>query len=165
MFLIGQAPGSVEGETGRPFGGPSGRRLFRWLAQAGWDEEDFRARCYISAVTKCFPGKHPTGRGDRVPTAADFAGPHAAWGSESATVTIGRIAVVLSGLDERLAALVARNYDGFLVKSDAPGSGARVVRVEVVRSPEERWLYLPRGEALEEARVGSRADDDGSWNR
>ena len=71
LFLIGQAPGGVEGESGYPFSGPSGRRLFRWLEQAGWSEAEFRARCYLSAVTKCFPGKHPNGRGDRVPTAAE----------------------------------------------------------------------------------------------
>lgn len=71
LFLIGQAPGAAEGDLRRPFSGPSGKRLFRWLEQAGWPEDDFRDRCYVSAVTKCFPGKHPTGRGDRVPTAAE----------------------------------------------------------------------------------------------
>lgn len=71
LFLIGQAPGIAEGELRQPFSGPSGKRLFKWLAQAGWTEEEFRERCYISAVTKCFPGKHPNGRGDRVPSLAE----------------------------------------------------------------------------------------------
>jgi uracil-DNA glycosylase len=73
LFLIGQAPGGVEGESRLPFSGPSGKRLFRWLEQAGWREAEFRQRCYVSAVTKCFPGKHANGRGDRVPTAAERA--------------------------------------------------------------------------------------------
>ena len=73
LFLIGQAPGAVEGTSRKPFSRPSGKRLFRWLEMAGWSEEAFRERCYISAVTKCFPGKHANGRGDRVPTAAERA--------------------------------------------------------------------------------------------
>ncbi len=47
------------------FAGPAGRRLFKWLAEAGFAEEEFRSFCYITAVMKCFPGK---GRhGDRKP--------------------------------------------------------------------------------------------------
>jgi len=46
----------------------SGRRLFEWLTAAGWDEADFRSRHYMTAVTKCFPGKSASGRGDRVPS-------------------------------------------------------------------------------------------------
>jgi uracil-DNA glycosylase len=73
VMLIGQAPGRTEAETGRPFQGPSGRRLFRWLRTAGWDEETFRQRHHFAAVTRCYPGPHPSGRGDRVPTRAEQA--------------------------------------------------------------------------------------------
>jgi len=71
LMLIGQAPGVTEAESRRPFGGDAGRRLFKWLGRAGWREDDFRARCYITSVTKCFPGKAASGGGDRVPTAAE----------------------------------------------------------------------------------------------
>lgn len=67
-MLVGQSPGQTESELGMPFCGPSGRRLFRWLAECGWDEEEFRDRAYITAITKCFPGKAAGGRGDRAPT-------------------------------------------------------------------------------------------------
>lgn len=68
LMIVGQAPGRVEQErTHRPFSGPAGKRLFRWLAEAGWIEEEFRAANYMTAVTKCYPGPHPAGRGDRVP--------------------------------------------------------------------------------------------------
>jgi uracil-DNA glycosylase len=67
-MLIGQAPGKVEAEGGVPFSGRAGRTLFRWLARAGLDEESARDLVYISAITRCFPGAHPSGRGDRVPT-------------------------------------------------------------------------------------------------
>jgi uracil-DNA glycosylase len=66
-MIIGQAPGVTEVEAGRPFNASSGRRLFQWLGAAGWEEADFRERHYMTAVTKCFPGKSASGRGDRVP--------------------------------------------------------------------------------------------------
>lgn len=67
VMIIGQAPGVTEVEAGRPFNASSGRRLFHWLAEAGWEESAFRERQYMTAVTKCFPGKSASGRGDRVP--------------------------------------------------------------------------------------------------
>jgi uracil-DNA glycosylase len=74
FMTIGQAPGRHEAEvTGRPFSGPAGRRLFRWLAQAGFDEAAFRATQAMVAITRCYPGPHPAGRGDRVPTRAEQA--------------------------------------------------------------------------------------------
>ena len=69
LMVIGQAPPSERSSHGRPFSGPAGQRLFRWLAEAGWEEEDFRSRCYITAIAKCYPGKAP--KGDRRPTAAE----------------------------------------------------------------------------------------------
>jgi uracil-DNA glycosylase len=74
LMVIGQAPGKVEAsQTGRPFSGPAGKRLFRWFAKAGWDEETFRSANYMTAITKCYPGPHPSGRGDRVPRRAEQA--------------------------------------------------------------------------------------------
>ncbi len=74
LMIVGQAPGRVEQErTHRPFSGPAGKRLFRWLAEAGWAEDDFRAANYMTAITKCYPGPHPAGRGDRVPGPAEQA--------------------------------------------------------------------------------------------
>jgi uracil-DNA glycosylase len=67
-MIVGQAPGETESAMGIPFSGPSGRRLFRWLHEADWPEGTVRATQYITAVTKCFPGKASGGRGDRSPT-------------------------------------------------------------------------------------------------
>lgn len=72
-LLIGQAPGVTEAEVKRPFNAGSGKRLFQWLAAAGWEEEDFRARHTMTAVTKCYPGKDRSGKGDRVPSRAEQA--------------------------------------------------------------------------------------------
>jgi len=68
---VGQAPGVTEAQVKRPFNASSGRRLFQWLAQAGLEEADSRARYYMTAVTKCYPGKHPSGKGDRKPSRAE----------------------------------------------------------------------------------------------
>ena len=67
-MLIGQAPGKTEVVDRRPFAGRAGRTLFRWFAEVGIDEAVARSRIYISAITRCFPGSSPSGRGDRVPS-------------------------------------------------------------------------------------------------
>jgi uracil-DNA glycosylase len=67
-MIVGQAPGQVEAVGGKPFAGRAGKTLFRWLERAGVDETTARDRIYIAAVTRCYPGPSPSGRGDRVPT-------------------------------------------------------------------------------------------------
>lgn len=68
VMLVGQAPGKTEAAGGKPFAGRAGKTLFSWLQRAGIDEATARDRMYISAVTRCYPGPSPSGRGDRVPT-------------------------------------------------------------------------------------------------
>ena len=72
VLLVGQAPGSREIELRRPFAWTAGKTLFRWFEGIGLDEEAFRARVYMAAVCRCFPGKAPKG-GDRVPGEAEVA--------------------------------------------------------------------------------------------
>jgi len=64
-YLFGQAPGVQEGEERRPWRGRAGRTLRRWLEL---DEDEFYATFYCASVTRCYPGKGPSGRGDRTPT-------------------------------------------------------------------------------------------------
>jgi uracil-DNA glycosylase len=68
VMTIGQAPGVTEAVVKRPFNAGAGRRLFQWLSEAGFDEATFRATQYMTAVTKCYPGKGKGGHGDRVPS-------------------------------------------------------------------------------------------------
>lgn len=68
LMTIGQAPGVTEVTAKRPFNAGSGQRLFQWLGAAGWDETAFRAEQYMTSVTKCYPRKQKSGRGDRVPS-------------------------------------------------------------------------------------------------
>ena len=64
-FMLGQAPGAVEGLERRPWRGRAGRAIRRWLEM---DEDEFFATFYCAAVTRCYPGKAASGRGDRTPT-------------------------------------------------------------------------------------------------
>lgn len=67
-MLVGQAPGQTEVTDQRPFAGRAGRTLFRWLERAGLDEATARDVLFIAAITRCYPGPSPSGRGDRVPS-------------------------------------------------------------------------------------------------
>jgi uracil-DNA glycosylase family 4 len=64
-YLLGQAPGVVEGIERRPWRGRAGKTLRRWLRL---DEDGFYATFYCASVTRCYPGRAPSGRGDRTPT-------------------------------------------------------------------------------------------------
>jgi uracil-DNA glycosylase len=73
ILLVGQAPGPREGGFGKPFAWTAGRTLFRWFEEAlRVGEEEFRAKVYMAAVARCFPGKAPGG-GDRRPDAQEIA--------------------------------------------------------------------------------------------
>jgi uracil-DNA glycosylase len=63
--MFGQAPGAQEGIERLPWRGRAGATLRRWLEM---DEDEFYATFYCASVTRCYPGKHPSGRGDRTPT-------------------------------------------------------------------------------------------------
>lgn len=79
IMLVGQAPASPLRSKDKPFSGQAGRVLFSWLVRAGFTEEDFRACCYFTAITKCYPGPAKSGgtltsgKGDRAPTAQERA--------------------------------------------------------------------------------------------
>jgi len=57
IMFVGEGPGEVEDETGRPFVGPAGQLLTRILEAAGFKREDV----YITNIVKCRPP------GNRVP--------------------------------------------------------------------------------------------------
>ncbi|NLM52903.1 MAG: uracil-DNA glycosylase [Firmicutes bacterium] len=54
IFLLGEAPGAKEDETGRPFVGRAGELLTEMLTQAGINRQDV----YITGSCKCRPPKN-----------------------------------------------------------------------------------------------------------
>ena len=64
-YMYGQAPGVVEGEERRPWRGRAGKTLRRWLEL---EEDEFYETFYCASVTRCYPGRALSGRGDRTPT-------------------------------------------------------------------------------------------------
>jgi uracil-DNA glycosylase len=67
-YLLGQAPGVVEGDERRPWRGRAGQTLRRWL---GLDEQAFYTTFYCASVTRCYPGRAQAGGGDRIPAARE----------------------------------------------------------------------------------------------
>jgi len=119
FMTVGQAPGRHEAEvTHLPFSGPAGKRLFRWLAAAGFDEADFRATQAMTAITKCYPGPHPAGRGDRVPSRKEQA-LCAPWLEEELSVINPSVLILIGGLaigrflgtDRPLTGLIGDRFD------------------------------------------------------
>ena len=64
-YMYGQAPGIVEGEERLPWRGRAGQTLRRWLQL---EEDAFYATFFCASVTRCYPGRAASGRGDRTPT-------------------------------------------------------------------------------------------------
>jgi uracil-DNA glycosylase len=64
-YIHGQAPGIVEGQERLPWRGRAGKTLRRWLDM---EEDEFYGTFYCASVTRCYPGRAPSGSGDRTPT-------------------------------------------------------------------------------------------------
>ena len=73
LFLLGQAPGERSDRDGIPFAGASGRVLEGWLQRAGFAPGSLRRVVYLSAVTRCDPGRSGAAAGDRPPSRGERA--------------------------------------------------------------------------------------------
>jgi uracil-DNA glycosylase len=68
VLLIGQAPGLRATVENRPFAGAAGEKLRDWLEQGGIRREDVYRTVHFAAITRCYPGRLPGAKGDRVPS-------------------------------------------------------------------------------------------------
>jgi len=116
-MLVGQAPGKVESAGGRAFAGRAGKTLFRWFERIGLDEPTARERIYIAAITRCYPGPSPSGRGDRVPSPAERAA-CASWLDDELRllrprllIPVGRLAIERFLPRLSLEALIGREHE------------------------------------------------------
>lgn len=150
-MLVGQAPGRVEIDSRKPFSGRAGRTLFRWLEQAGLEEKAARERIYISAMTRCFPGPHPSGRGDRVPSRYEL-GQCRSWLEDelrligpALVIPVGRLAIRYFLGEAPLADVIGRRH---LVRH--PGGESAVVPLPHP-SGASSWIHAPGHRALVDA--------------
>jgi uracil-DNA glycosylase len=143
-ILVGQAPGTVEARSGRPFSGPAGRRLRSWLEPAGLgDEEAFYGRLYIAAVVKCFPGKRPRG-GDLRPSPAVVA-TCSPWLARELELVAAPLMLCAGTL--ALAQLVPGVALEEAVGRELPGPGGRPLIALPHPSGANPWPYLPGNRA------------------
>jgi uracil-DNA glycosylase len=140
-YMYGQAPGVVEGQEGRPWRGRAGKTLRRWLEL---EEDEFYRTFYCASVTRCYPGRAPSGRGDRMPTPREqelcsF------WKDRELELLRPRLIVPVGGLairrllgNSRLAECIGRRYelDGAAVVPLPHPSGA------------SSWLNAPANREL-----------------
>jgi uracil-DNA glycosylase family 4 len=73
IMVVGQAPAIRRTEHPGPYSGVSGKVLDRWLERAGFPPGSLRERCYLTSLTKCFPGPSQSGKGDRPPSTTEIA--------------------------------------------------------------------------------------------
>jgi len=160
ILLVGQAPGPIERDVARPFAGRAGRQLMRWMVRAGFrDEEDFRARVYMTSVTTCFPGRRAAGSGDRRPSASEVA-LCAPWLDGVLELLEPRLVITAGSLALSRLVLSPRRLEdlvgGALLADggDAPDDPAGVPRVLLPLphpSGQSRWLNDPTRVALLDA--------------
>ena len=147
-MLVGQAPGKTEAVDGKPFAGRAGKTLFRWLERAGLDEASARDRIYIAAMTRCYPGPHPSGRGDRVPSprerelCGDWLTSELRMVKPRVLLPVGRLAI------ERF--LPARPLDELIGRSfTLEHEGGRSIAIPLPHpSGASSWIHGPGHEAL-----------------
>ena len=146
-YMYGQAPGVVEGEERRPWRGRAGQTLRRWLEL---DEDEFYATFYCASVTRCYPGRSPSGEGDRVPAPLErelcsF------WFEWELRLLRPELIVAVGGLAIRRL-LPGRSL------GDSIGTSPERDGVTVVPLPHpsgvSRWLNVPANRALLETAVG-----------
>jgi uracil-DNA glycosylase len=151
-YLFGQAPGVVEGAERRPWRGRAGQTLRRWLEL---DEDGFYGTFYCASVTRCYPGRAPSGRGDRTPAPRERE-LCAFWRDWELTllqprliVTVGGLALrSLLGLGELTAAVGGRYELGGvpLVPLPHPSGASGWLNVPANRERLDRALALVAGE-------------------
>ena len=147
-MLVGQAPGKTEMGGGPPFAGRAGATLFRWLEQAGLDESTAREWLYISAITRCFPGAHRSGRGDRVPSpreranCGDWLADELRLVRPPLIIPVGRLAIDRFLGPRGLREVVGREHD-------VEHEGGRSIIVPLPHpSGASSWIHAPEHRAL-----------------
>ena len=152
--MIGQAPGVREPAAQKNFAWTAGKRLFQWFMTLGITEEKIRKYAYITAVTRCYPGKASHGKGDRKPNPKEIAN-CAPYLDESLRLLSPSVVVLIGGLAiERI--LGPRKFSEVIGKEfrqSLPGGEAWVIPVPHP-SGASPWPYLPGNKEKLETALG-----------
>ena len=116
-YLYGQAPGVQEGLERRPWRGRAGRTLRGWL---DLDEDTFYETFYCASVTRCYPGRASSGRGDRKPTLEEQA-LCAFWREQELAILAPRLIVTVGGLAAKHLLGIATVTECVGKRYDLPG--------------------------------------------
>lgn len=140
LLVVGEGPGAEEDARGRPFVGPAGQYLDKWLAAIQLDR---RTNCYIANVVKC----RPPGNRDPLPeeTAAclPYLREQIALLRPRAILAVGRVAAqALTGLTAGIGELRRRHYEYEGLPLWATYHPSAVLRDPALRAPV--WEDLKR---------------------
>ena len=139
-YLFGQAPGIVEGEERRPWRGRAGKTLRRWL---DLDEDEFYATFYCASVTRCYPGRAASGRGDRTPAPQEQRLCER-WRDEELRLLEPRLVVTVGGLAARRLLGVRSVSESVGVRYELDGAVAIPLPHP---SGASSWLNVPENRA------------------
>jgi uracil-DNA glycosylase len=152
LFLIGQAPGIREPIAQKNFAWTAGKRLFQWFLKIGMTEEKIRENAYITAVTKCYPGKAKHGKGDRKPNGQEVEN-CAPYLDEALRITSPSVVVLIGSLaiERILGPQPFSEVIGKEFQKELPGGPAWVIPIPHP-SGASPWPYMPGNkEKLERA--------------
>jgi uracil-DNA glycosylase len=145
-YLYGQAPGVQEGLERRPWRGRAGRTLRGWL---DLDEESFYATFHCASVTRCYPGRAASGRGDRTPTPEEQR-LCAFWRDQELAILRPQLVVTVGGL-------AARQLLGIATVTESVGNRYDLDGVVAIPLPHpsgaSSWLNAPDNRARVERAV------------
>jgi len=141
--LIGRAPGIREPIAQKNFAWTAGKRLFQWFGTIGMTEEKIRENAYITAVTKCYPGKSKSGKGDRKPNpqevqnCAPYLDEALRITSPSVVVLIGSLAIERILGPQPFSEVIGKEFE-----KELPGGMAWVIPIPHP-SGASPWPYMP----------------------
>jgi uracil-DNA glycosylase len=108
LMFIGEAPGAVEDETGRPFVGPAGELLTKIIESMGLKREDV----YITNIIKCRPPGNRDPQPDEVRECIGFLEEQIRMIGPKVIIALGRIAAQeLLCTDAPISSLRGRFHD------------------------------------------------------
>jgi uracil-DNA glycosylase family 4 len=108
VLAVGEGPGAEEDASGRPFVGPAGQYLDKWLAAIGLDRQE---TCFIANVVKCRPPGNRDPGPEEITACRGYLDRQIAALRPRAILALGRFAAqVLTGATQGITLLRGRTH-------------------------------------------------------